>query len=286
MTFTVFLHSLVTVHSTFIVRQVGASAAQLAYVLPPPPTVVGAFMNPLARMLGLGEEVNRRAYGAAGSRVMHCALKATLAAAAGLAPSSIGVAVHAEPSRIIGAPYKAGGSYQKALKKPPYEAADELLPVQAVGYTSAPLTHLHLAWLVNVEALSKCLGAELSVKEMRRAVWSVYRIGSREGLVSVLEASVYEPEDVEVLVEGSRFRTLLYQPESCSEPLAATPPPKIVLYDLAYREARFVAVSGIGGPVILTPPTEPLLFALRSGCSAARPRAKPELTLSYPASTR
>jgi CRISPR-associated protein Cas5a/b/c len=115
----VFLYSKVKLHWGFIVRQLGASAAQLAYVLPPPPTIVGSFMNPLARILGLSETLDPKA-GPAGSKVMNCALKATLSAAAGLDPcGNVGVAVYAEPSRITAGAYKTGGDYERALKQPP-----------------------------------------------------------------------------------------------------------------------------------------------------------------------
>ena len=276
----VFLHSLVAVHATFIVRQIGATASQLVYILPPPPTVVGSFMNPLARILDLGEEGNVRKYGPAGSRAMSCALRATLAAAAGLKPSGVGVAVHAELSRVLGAPYKSGGSYQRALRKPPYEAVAELLPVQAVGYASAPSLHLHLAWLIDAEKLSECLGVQVSVKELRKVAWSVYRVGSREGIVSVVEAEAYDSERINFLGEGLRFESLLYQPEECVTPLE--PLPRVMLYNKTYREALYYTVADLqGGPEALPPPAEPALFEVKSGCKAAHPRGEHYLTVSY-----
>ena len=273
-----FLHARVLLHWGFSVRQVGASAAQLAYVLPPPPTVVGAFMNPLARALGLGELLSP-GRGPATGPAMECALRATVAASAGL-EGDVGVAVHAEPSRILAAPYKSGGSYTRALRQPPYTAADELLPVQATGSASSP-SRMHLAWLVDAGALGRCLGRGVDPELLEAAAWSVYRLGSREGLASVLEARAYGPEELEEVGEGSEVETVLYQPGECVEPALPEGVVKVALYDLSYREAEFYAPGSLGGPSFLLPPRRPALLTLRSGCRAVRPRRRPELALAY-----
>ena len=277
----VFLYSKVKLHWGFIVRQLGASAAQLAYVLPPPPTVVGSFMNPLARILGLSEVLNPKE-GPAGSRVMSCALRASHSAAAGLDPDGqVGITVHAEPSRITAALYKTGGNYERALRQPAYLAADRLLPVQAVGAASSPKGVLVLAWLIDPQALSKCVGVSVEPKTLEAAAWSVYRVGSREGLVSVIEARLFHESELEMVSEGDIFDSIFYQPEECTKPLTSTA--KVTLYDSFYKERSYLAPSLAGGSTGVTPPVEPASFELKSGCRAFRPRNAPHLTLSYPA---
>ncbi|WP_460126103.1 hypothetical protein [Stetteria hydrogenophila] len=273
-----FLHARIKLHWGFITRQLGASAAQLAYVLPPPPTVVGAFMNPLARILGLGEELNRKA-GPAGGRAMGCALAATLAASAGLQPGSrVGVAVHAEPSRITASLYKTGGDYARALREPIYLASDRLLPVQAVGAASAPGGSVVLAWLLDLGKLSECLGTELGLRDLKAAAWSVYRLGSREGLVSVEDAGALDADGLEEVPEGGTFESILYQREDCVAARAAV---RLTLYDEGYRERGYLAPQVAGGPSGLTPPSMPSQFTLRSGCRAVKPRGIPEFALAY-----
>ena len=274
----VFLYSRAVMHWGFIVRQLGASAAQLAYVLPPPPTVVGSFMNPLARILGLSESLDPKA-GPAGSKVMSCALLATFSAAAGLDPrSDVGVAVHAEPSRITAGIYKTGGDYERALKQPPYLAADRLLPVQAVGATSSPGGHLVLAWLVDISRLSECLGVNVEPSDLKAAAWSVYRVGSREGRASIADANVFEEYELEPIPEGGMFESILYQSEECTKPLTSIT--KVTLYDTNYRQRSYFTPS-LGGPSGIIPLPEAASFELKSGCKATRPRGYPSLTLSY-----
>ncbi len=277
-----FLHARVSLHWGFVVRQLGASAAQMAYVLPPPPTVIGSFANPLARLLGAGESIDPRA-GRAGSRFMACALEATLAAGAGLeVKGKIGVAVYGEPSRITATLYKGGTDYRKALKEPPYLAADRLLPVQAVGAASAPSARLDLAWLLDVDKLVKCLGpTALAVDEdlLAKAAWSIYRVGSREGLATVEDAGAYSEGDLTIIGEGGSFKSVLYQPRECVNPTGITV--AVTLYNEDYREASYYVPSSVGGPSVLSPPREPGEFVLKSMCRAAAPKNKPELALAF-----
>lgn len=277
------MYSKVRLHWGFTVRQIGASAAQLAYILPPPPTVIGSFMNPLARILGLGESIDPK-FGPASNKVMDCAARATLSAAAGLDPDSdVGIAVYAEPSRITASIYKTETDYEEALKMPPYQASEDLLPVQAVGAASSPKGLLVLAWLLDPSKLSDCLKVNVEVRDLKAAAWSLFRVGSREGLVSLVNADVIEGSEIESIQEDSLFKSILYQPEECVNPLTALP--KITLYDLFYKERSYLVSSHGGGPSSLIPPYEPVGFKLKSGCKAARSRRNPELALSYPISS-
>ncbi len=284
MTSKLFFYSLVNLHWGFIIRQLGASAAQLVYPLPPPPTIVGAFMNPISRLLGLGEEIDKNKYGPAGSRNIQCGLRATLAASAGLnliekQENNVGIIVHAEPSRIIAAPYKTGGSYTRALKKSPYEAIDELAPVQAEGYSSAPNSLMNLVWFLDIDVLLECLGAKIEYKDLKRAIWGIYRLGSKEGIISVVKARIYEEDDLDYIVEGSNFKSILYQKKDCVTPIE--PIPEAILYDIRYRETSFYIPSIISGSMMVIPTSDPVSFIVRSGCEAVKPKEEPYLSIAY-----
>ncbi|MCE4624522.1 MAG: hypothetical protein F7C35_01475 [Desulfurococcales archaeon] len=270
----VFLYSILKVQWGYIVRQPGATAAQAAYILPPPTTVVGAFANPLARILGVPDytEKRRRIPLPVRNRYMECLLTSTLAAGAGLVPSpkvNVGVVTYEEPSRIMGTPYKAGGSYQAALKKPIYLSITELLPVQAAGAASAPDGLVAIAWLFDIERLGHCMEVEVSLEDLERAAWGVYRLGSREGLSYPLLAGAARGNDLDIISEGI-YESLLYQDLSCASKrsgLTSTVP----LTGLDYVEREYIVPSGpIGGVNVITPPPEPPVFYIREpGCRAA-----------------
>jgi len=268
----VFLYSLLHVHWGYIIRQPGATAAQAAYILPPPTTVVGAFANPLARILGIPDYigVKERTLLPVQNRFMECLIRATLAAGAGLVRTprlSIGAVTHEEPSRIMGTPYKGGGDYQKAVKQPIYLSATTLLPVQAVGATSAPGALLAVAWLIDAERLNSCLGARLSLEDLEGAAWGVYRLGSREGIANTLMAGVLGGDGLDY-PEGV-FQSVLYQDSSCVL-LRRGSLSRVALISYDYREREFLVPSGeASGINILTPPSRPATFRLRPGCRAA-----------------
>ncbi|MCE4604209.1 MAG: type I-A CRISPR-associated protein Cas5a [Aeropyrum sp.] len=272
----VFLHAKVKLHWGFISRQPGASAAQNAYPLPPPTTVVGAFANPLSRLSGIPDSLDLTRKGRLVFTLgMECALRATLAAGAGieapLADGRVGIAVHEEPSRILGVPYKGGGDIQRAVKQPIYLGAQTLLPVQAVGEAASPGGMVHLGWLADLDVLEECF-KPLSMDVLESVAWSVYRVGSREGLASVLDAGAYMGSELEI-VDNRTFRSILYQHAECAKPDDITA--EIVLQDYNYRESLFYAPAGLGsGQSILFPPAEPARFYLKPGCKGAIPRGK------------
>ncbi len=278
---TLFLYSIVKLQWGFIVRQPGATAAQSAYVIPPPTTVVGAFANPLARVLDVPDYLESRARPRlpVQNRYMECLLSSTIAASAGVLPAAeTGVAVYEEPSRIMGTPYKTGGDYQKAVKQPIYVSGTTLLPVQAVGAASAPNTLLALAWVLDLQGLATCLErigvrGRLGREELERAAWSVYRVGSREGIAVVEDAGLYGGGELEVIGEGG-FESILYQPADCVETTDTGYTARVTLLGLDYREEEYLVPSGgLGGASALTPPPRPLDFYLsRPGCKAVGPR--------------
>ncbi len=268
----VFLYSTLQLHWGFIVRQAGASAAQSAYIVPPPTTIVGAFASPLARILEIPDAIDperirgRRAKLPVSNRMMLCAINSTLAAGAGLEPGS-GVVVYEEPSRISGPPYKGGGAYDRAVEKPIYESVQEILPVQAVGAVSAPNARMVIAWLVNIDELGSCMGRSVEESMLEEAAWSVYRLGSREGISSVTRAGV--DVDPEILNAGV-VETILYQKEECVAPVHGANVAGVTLLNTSYEESYYYMPAGMmSGSSIITPPPRPVKFMLRDGCSAA-----------------
>ncbi len=283
----VFLYAKLQLHWGFIVRQAGASAAQLAYPLPPPTTVIGAFANPLGRLLDMpdampyepGRKRKRSTALPVTNRFMECMLKAVKTAGAGLDPeASTGVVVFEEPSRITGTPYKGGGSYDKAVKKPIYLSVQELLPVQAVGSASAPGVRLIIGALLDVDALSTCIGKKIDYDLLEMAVWGAHRLGSREGLASVVDAWV--SVDLENIESGS-FMSLLYQKATCAKPARPDLVVETVMTNELYQSTSYyVPASPASSSAMLTPPLRQVLFSLRGGCKAVWPRGYRNLALS------
>ncbi|MEB3862035.1 MAG: hypothetical protein GSR84_07435 [Desulfurococcales archaeon] len=268
----VLLYSKIRLHWGFITRVPGASAAQPAYPLPPPTTVVGAYANPLARLVG---EPDSLYTGLAGGpprgrrrprlmpRILKCSFEATLGAGAGLS-GLVGVASIEEPSRILAGPYKGGGSYEKAVRSPPYIGVQEVMPVQAMGHAIAPGAMIEMAWLLDADRLSACLGVgeEKLVGILELVAWSVYRVGSREGLASVVDARVYgEPR----IGEGV-FNSILYQRADCATPeMGGTI--EVTLNDIHYVEALYhVPARGSVGALA---PGDPVTFTTQPSCKYA-----------------
>jgi CRISPR-associated protein Cas5a/b/c len=260
----------------FTVRQAGAAAAQLAYLLPPPTTVAGAFAASLARLLGIPDvapQRGRRGRPAEGlpvvSEFMQHAIAATLAAGAGLPPASaVGVAVFQEPMRLSAAIYKRGsGDYRSTLGQPIVLAAAKFLPVQAVGSASQPGGLLMLAWLVDAHLLASRLGGGEAARMLEGAAWLVYRLGSREGIVEVLDAGVVEPGLVD---EGDTFESILYQPGACARPEPGYYTARLTLPGPDYSLATYHAPAGPGsGATVVTPPLQPVAFRVEPRCRAA-----------------
>ena len=270
-----FLWSMGRLHWGFISRQLGASAAQLAYPVPPPTTVVGAFMAALGRALGLRDEpvAVKRGRSVSMSKPMDCALTATLSAAAGVVKGY--TAGYEEPARIIGAGYKGGGSYDKAFKQPLTIGIQEVMPVQAVGAAAAVNTVIALAWLLDVAKLAGCLGVEPSDIEAvaGEAPLLVHRVGSREGLYSALAGGIQEAG-----TGRDRFRSILYQRESCAAPLTGSTARLQLPTPPSYIIESYVAPTGpLGGSAMITAPRRPVVFRASRGCKAVEAAARVDL---------
>ena len=277
----VFLYTKLKLHWGFIVRQIGASATQSSYPLPPPTTIVGAYTNALARIFGIPDAIDDKRRKQVINKAMECSLRATIAAGAGLIGEGPGVVVYDEPSRITGPPYKGGGSYEKAVKKPIYESVTELLPVQAVGQASSPNATIVTAWLMELAPLENCLESTVSKKDLVTAAHSIYRIGSKEGLASVIDARVYTEHELEWIDTGF-FKSIFYQPAECSEPIDPGTTVSILLPNHLYVEVLYNVPASVGsGASLILPSTEGARFRLRANCHAVRPREFQHLTLSY-----
>ncbi len=289
MTNPVMLYAKTRLHWGFIVRQIGASAAQPAYPIPPPTTVVGAFANPLARLLGLGEPQPARRKASRGTidSFMECLLKATLNASAAILETSQGVGsvIYEEPARLLAAPFKGGGSYEKAVKSPILVGSQEILPVQGLGFASAPSAVLALSWIVEKESLERCIGRSLSRTELEVVAWNVYRIGSREGVSATVDAGVIEKDDMKLIGVGEGgFVSLLYQPASCVSPRrGGSMVTEVILPSLSYIEEAFLVPAELGSSsALIVPPSKLARFSIASDvCKALVPRDMPEFSLAF-----
>jgi CRISPR-associated protein Cas5a/b/c len=251
-----FFYSKVKLHWGFTVRAKGATAAQPAMILPPPTSVVGAFAYPLARLLGLPEGQITAKKGrerAVITPLFECFIKSAKGASAGLDPGSrTGLSTYMEVTRIIGLVYKTGGQVSEALKAPIQEAIPLIMPVQPVGSTYGPNSILHMAALIDVEELAKCLGVSVGDVDNYglKSCYGVSRLGSKEGLVSVLEADYGEPE----YADGD-INTIGYVPASLASKKVPELFTSIYLYDLDYRLTEYIVLGGrLSSQTLITPP--------------------------------
>ncbi len=279
----------------FIIRHKGTSAAQPAYPIPPPTTVVGAFAYPLIRLLGFTINTKGPSEWGEGkliSDVMKPLLEATVTATAGLtsprfvnkSPShssrktlQVGLAIYQEISRIIASPYKSGGSFQEAVKVRFMEsdfftkALPVVLPVQAAGAAYAPALKVELMWIVDVEKLSEGLGVSIEKLDntARRAIYGVVRVGSKEGLVA-LEEAIYAENPI-IRGPGEKISTRLYMERFCAETLNPTLTTEIILPNLRYTLTPYYVPANIGSSNLIVPLSEdtpPPTFRVLSPCKA------------------
>jgi CRISPR-associated protein Cas5a/b/c len=251
----------------FSVRLPGVSAAQPALSLPPPTTIIGAFANPILEALRVPKEIGGK------SRALYpifdCILGASKAASFGLVrdvEGSVGMAVMKEITRIIGAPYKTHEEARRIKKARfgTYEffAKDlgRMLPVQALGVAYAPGALADIAWVADPLMLAKCLKlgdvGELYKTLGSIATWGVSRLGSKEGIVAVLEGYHGDPEVIRI---GSIFRTRMYVPVDCVEPKDEAVS-EVTLWDLEYNWRRYYVAYIASGSLVYPP--DPISYRL------------------------
>jgi len=281
----------------FVVRHRGVTAAQPAYPIPPPTTVVGTFAYPLLRILGL-PPINKASSIAWGegrliSDLMKPLLESTIMATAALIsprmceevalPHShgkslrVGVAVYQELGRIIASPYKTGGQVKdikssKVLESRFFtDAIPKAFPVQAVGATYAPALMVKLLWVLNAEKLSKEINVSIDKLDSagRKAVYGVVRIGSKEGIVALEEAMYVQ--NPRILDPGEKVNSRFYIEQSCVEALDPAMTAEIVLPDLQYKLTSYYLPAHIGSNTVIIPLAEgetPPLFRVLSPCKA------------------
>jgi CRISPR-associated protein Cas5a/b/c len=277
----------------FVVRHRGVSAAQPAYLVPPPPTIVGAFGYPLIRALGSPQKGGGKIKWGEGiliSEAMEPLLEATVVACGGFVSPAIdisdhasrkrsvrtGLAVYQESVRIIAVPYRTGGQMSNVRRAVPgtslfFENAIPLvLPVQALGATYAPHIKLELLWVVDIEKLSKEF--DVSVDKLdntaQKAVYGVVRIGSKESLV-VVEGAKYVRE-IKIYEPGMKIQTRLYVPKTCAE-LYAGSASELIIPDLEYRLSYFYLPAEIASNNLVIPLPEgypPPTFKILDRCKA------------------
>lgn len=256
----------------FTVRYPGTSAAQPAFLIPPPTTVVGAFAQPLARLLGLGDSGVPAKYGEGRALgYMPTFLEATLAASAALPRLegvTTGLAVHLEPSRIIALPYKGEAEVNRFMTEEDVDAVPRAMPVQAVGASYGPGALLELAWVLDVDSLARRLNVSPSGLEAaaRKAVWGLTRLGSKEGIAAVLDAWA----DAATEVTGS-LATRFYIPLDCVEGEADNAA-EVVLTGLKYGVAAHLAPRGASQGSYLVPSKLPMRFKLAPRCRGYQSR--------------
>lgn len=258
-----------SLHWGFSIRFFEATAAQLALSLVPPTTVVGAFTAPFFKLLGLRDVTKRRARGKSQtlSPLFDCALGATLAATMGLPPQEttdsthgVGICTHQEPSRIISAPYRAGGSWEKALKATfgslefYGELLTQALPVQAVGVAYGPSVLVDLIWVFDVSKIASCLGVDAGKVDFigKIAVYGVSRIGSKEGVVSVEDAK-YLVKGFRIAGIGDTIRSYTYVPVECVEKIRGEVD-RVTLWDLRYETREYYVPSPSSNTIAIAIP--------------------------------
>lgn len=275
-------HTRVKLSWGFTVRHREVSAAQPAFVLPPPTTVVGAFAYPLLRILGINpysDRDERYEDHRLISPIMKHLLESTKVASAAISGRGhgvIGLVVHQELGRLATAPYRGGGSWEKAKKAPLFSdvfysnTIPQAFAVQALGASYGPGALLELLWVVDAGRLAKALGISLEQFDEagRKAVHGVVRLGSKEGLVSVEhEHSIYEVK-VEEVRAGERIRSWMYAEKTCVDPIDHHLVHEITLMDISGKLSQYYVPAFTGSNILVVPSTEvePPRFVILQPC--------------------
>ncbi len=189
----------------FSVRYAGASAAQPALPVPPPTTIVGFYAEPLARLLGIPEYTKTGKKGTCS--VASLLAEHVLAAGAGLDPESpSGLIVYSDLAHVASLIYQRRRTEWKKFA----------FSAQAVGAAYGPAARLYIALVVDVEGLAASLGE--STRTLADALaWAGWRLGSKEGVVAVVDAEAVKPA-----TSSGVFESLLYQDSELVEPSART----------------------------------------------------------------
>ena len=181
----------------FSVRPPGLSAGGPSFQVPPPSTLVGALAAGAARVLGWSEHLVR----AGGRRQVQVYSPAYLLARHLLAAGAVvwgPVVLHRDVVRYSTLPYQSAGN----IKDPA-----QWFGAQNYGLSMAAGAEAELV-LVFDDGVLDLLGGPGA---LRAAAASIHRLGTKESLVSVVEAGAGEAR------EGSGGETCLYAPEDSVE---------------------------------------------------------------------
>lgn len=253
----------------FVVRHRGASAAQPALVLPPPTTVIGAFAYPLLRLLDVNPyEGEKEVYGDHRliSPILKPLLQSTKTASVALVGKSYsekytGLVVHQELGKLVTAPYRGGGAWEKAKKTKLFTkeffttALPQVMAVQAVGATYGPGVTLELLWVFDAEELCKALEIRLDQLDDvgEKVAHGVVRVGSKEGIVAVNHNNATYEKRVEVVKPGEKLRTRLYVEKGCVEPVDTHLVYEILLPGLLGKPETYYVPALTGSNTLLVP---------------------------------
>ena len=246
----------IRVHSLISVRTFPGSASQPSYAIPPPTTALGA----LAKSWLLYVRKECRELVEQGGKVYSAATR--FLETINLRYIAVGLKMGSIPPKVVGQPTRLmTGIYQSLKTREEWASSlrlHDFFGPYVVGYSSYPGQPMIL--YLAVEGLSNDL-----LGELRAALWSVNRLGSRESVVSVdrvvmKSVSAHEleagsevnfvnplPTDYIEILNGSRvFTEETIYPETMDEWMNHfsrdvdhyTPPVKIMVYPLDVARAR------------------------------------------------
>ncbi|ALU12354.1 hypothetical protein EYM_02735 [Ignicoccus islandicus DSM 13165] len=247
-----------------------ASGFQLGPILPPPSTIIGSVIEPVAIRLGLGELVN---YEGTICSPIYAFKDAFKAAALGLSPESeVGLIVKGEVTKLVQIPYLSDENARDPR---------QWFTAQAIAAVYGPGAVLDLAVVVDLDTLAKryeeVSGKPISEGDLEEVLKTVVprRLGAKEGLIFIRESSVGEAN------ECVNCETYLYAPE---ELWIEKPQPFVNLdlweltkssacvtkarrgVSLVVQTRRYVAASGpLSSSFVLTPPPSKNFGSVKSG---------------------
>ncbi len=201
-----------------------ASVSGASLPLPPPSTVVGALLYGAASSLGVGEQLE---VGGFLTRWLSRVSRLVLSATAGLVEGVIVTAY--DTLRASNVPY---------LRPENLNDPSQWFTVTGFGVTVAHGSRLCLAAVLDDRVLDL-----VGRRVLEASAWSASRIGSKEGLASVVEAGVYEAQPL----GGERFETILYAGEGYAE--GGRPATMWVAEGGSYRLVRVRLALEKTGPV-------------------------------------
>ncbi len=198
-----------------------ASVSGASLPLPPPSTVAGALLYGVASSIYEGEWLEP---GGVHTMLLSRVSRLILSATAGLIEGA--VVTGYDTLRASNIPY---------LRPENLEDISQWFTVTGFGVTVAPGSMLCLAMVLDDAVLDVVDRGTLEA-----SVWSASRIGSKEGLASIVEAGVYKARSV-----GDAFETLLYAGEGYAR--GGYPATMWVVDEGSYRVVRVrLALEKIG----------------------------------------